>query len=244
MPDILGCRVDKVNMLEAVSRIESLAAEGRFVHIVTLNAEIAYMAETDDKLRNIINAAELVTPDGSGIVWAAGRLGEPLEERVAGIDLLNEVCALAAERGYGVYLLGSEPGVAEAAAAALQMRLPELRVCGTHHGFFLKEQGGTERVIGQLRAISPDIIFVAMGAPKQELVIDELRRSLEHGVVMGVGGSFDVLAGRVKRAPKAVQKLRLEWLWRTVLQPSRWKRTMRLPLFMRSVNRQSKAVRK
>lgn len=240
MVNILGSRVDNVDTQEALQRIEGFVREKRFAHIVTLNAEIAYLAAENAELRDIINQAALVTPDGSGILWAAEKLGCPLRERVTGIDLMNAACEMAADRGYTVFLLGSEDGVAAEAAEALCRRLPELKVCGTYHGFFLKEQNGRARVAGMLRERRPDLLFVAMGAPKQEYVIKEIEQLGVPMAVMGVGGSFDVISGHVKRAPAPIQKLRLEWLWRTLLQPSRWKRTMRLPLFMNAVKKQTR----
>ena len=241
MPEILGSKVDNVTMQQALERIEVFIRDKSFAHIVTLNAEIAWLAHSDEKLRRVINDAALVTPDGSGIVWAAEQLGCPLPERVAGCDLAEQLCALAAQKGYKVFMLGAEQGVAEEAAQKLCAKYPGLSICGCYHGFFLKEPDGTQKVYALLREAQPDILLVAMGAPKQEFVIEDMKGKLPSMVVMGVGGSFDVFAGRVKRAPVIVQKLHLEWLWRTVLQPSRWKRTMRLPLFMREVRRRAKA---
>ena len=241
---ILKSKVDEVNMQQALARVDTFVQSQGFYHIVTLNAEIAYMANSDEKLQRIINKADLVTPDGSGIVWASEKLGSPLPERVTGIDLMYEICRLAAQKGYSVFLLGSEEGVAQAAAEALKAKYPGIRICGAYHGYFLKEENGREKVFSLIREASPDIIFVAMGAPKQEYIIEEMRKILKKGVFIGVGGSFDVIAGKVKRAPRAVQKMRLEWLWRSLLQPSRWKRTMRLPLFMSEVKKQIKKQNK
>ncbi|MBQ9992677.1 MAG: WecB/TagA/CpsF family glycosyltransferase [Firmicutes bacterium] len=240
MPEILGSRVDNVNMQDSLCLIEQFIREKRMAHIVTLNAEIAYIAQSDEKLQNIINNAALVTPDGTGIVWAAQTLGDPVSERVAGVDLMEQLCKQAAEKGHKVFLLGAEDGVARDAAAALQKKYTGLEVCGTYHGFFLKEETGLAGVITMIEDSGADILFVAMGAPKQEFIIQKMMDYLPSMVIIGVGGSFDVFAGRVKRAPKLIQKMRLEWLWRTVLQPSRWKRTMRLPLFMQAVKRQAK----
>lgn len=230
---ILGTRVDKVDMMEALCHIDSFIKEGSCHHIITLNAEIIYRAQFDRPLREVINEADLVTPDGAGVVWAAGYLGDPLRERVTGIDLMMETCRQAHHTGWEIFLLGGAPGVAEEAAHRLNDLYPNIKIVGTHHGYFSPDQ--EKEVLNQIKAAEPDIIFVALGAPRQEFWIRDHRDNLPAKVAIGVGGSFDVISGRVKRAPVWMQKMKLEWLARLVREPWRIGRMLALPKFMWAV---------
>ncbi|MCR6545413.1 WecB/TagA/CpsF family glycosyltransferase [Dehalobacterium formicoaceticum] len=227
---ILGVRVDKVDMLEALCLVDSYIQEGSFHHVITLNAEIIYQAQSNEELKDLINGADLVTPDGSGIVWAAGYLGEPVAERVTGIDLMLEICKQAHHNGWRIFLLGGAPGVAEEAAQALKKDQPNINIVGTHHGYF--QQREEEAMLAQIRKAEPDLIFVALGAPRQEFWIRAHREQLPVKIAIGVGGSFDVVSGRVKRAPLWMQKMKLEWLARLLKEPWRFKRMLSLPKFV------------
>jgi N-acetylglucosaminyldiphosphoundecaprenol N-acetyl-beta-D-mannosaminyltransferase len=176
----------------------------------------------------------LVTADGAGLLWAARQLGQPLPERVTGIDLMQEACQRAAREGWRVYLLGAQPGIAQAAAAKLQGRYADLQICGLYHGYFADQE---DAVIVQINAAAPDILFVALGLPAQERFCAKHQHSIKAAVAIGVGGSLDVLAGKVKRAPRFMQRLKLEWLWRLILQPSRLPRMLVIPKFMWKVIR-------
>ncbi len=234
--DILGCQVDKVNTDEALRYIEERIEEKDPAHIITLNAEIVYRAFQDAQLREVINKADLNTPDGIGIVWAARQLGVSLQERVTGIDLLERLCALAAGKAWRLFFLGAAPGVAERAASKLSVRYPGLVVVGTGDGFFREEE--EEMLVARIKSLSPHILFVGLGAPKQEYFIRRNLESLAIPVCMGVGGSFDVIAGIKKRAPEFFIKLNLEWLYRLSAEPSRFRRQLALPSFVSLVLKQ------
>ena len=237
---ILGVGVDRLTAEEALTRIGTFIAEGRekgTTHqIVTANAEIIYQASHNDKMRDVINNAQMVTADGAGVVWASKQLGEPLSERVTGIDLVNSICAASAQYGWKLYILGSAPGVADTAAQNICAKYPGCNIIGTHHGYFDAEQ--EQNILAELRELKPDVLFVALGAPKQEYWIADHIGQLGIPVGMGIGGSMDVLSGNVKRAPKWMQKLCLEWLYRLIIQPSRYKRMLALPKFMLAVKKQ------
>ncbi len=234
---ILGCKVHLVNMAEAVQIVEQMIeGDQNGNQVVTLNAEIIYQSKKETKLQNIINQASLVTADGIGTVWGARILGYPQKERVSGIDLLYELCTTGATRGWKIYLLGAAPGVAEKAGQKLEQNYPGLEVCGKRHGYFSPED--ENEIITDINSKSPDILLVALGAPKQEYWINQKRNTLKVPVCMGVGGSFDVIAGIKKRAPKVFIALNLEWLYRLLTEPSRWKRQLALPAFVLAVLKQ------
>ncbi len=232
---ILGIRVDNIDMASCLAQISRLIDDYKIkknnviAQVITLNAEGIYLATTDSEFAAIVEDADLVTPDGRGVLWAAGKQGQPLSERVTGIDLLEQLASLAAKNSWRVYLLGSADGVAIEAAEQLKMRYPKLRIVGTHNGYF---RGHDNEVIADIADKRPDLLFVALGMPMQEKWIANFRRQINAAVAVGVGGSFDVVAGRIKRAPLFWQKLGLEWLWRLLKEPSRIGRAMALPCFM------------
>ncbi len=186
-------------------------------------------AEKDAELRVILEKAALVTPESSGILWASSRLGQPLKEFTPGIDLMLAVCRIAADDGHPVYLLGAAPGTAERASRALGVRYPKLKIVGTHHGYF--QRADDPSVIGMIRQAKPHVLFVGMGMPAQEKWIAKHLSELGVRVVMGVGGSFDVLSGKLKRAPGVMRHLGIEWLYRLSQEPWRWRRIAQLPVF-------------
>jgi len=237
---ILGVGVDRLTADEALQRIGTFIAEGREKgtshQVVTANAEIIYRASQNDDMKAVINQAHMVTADGSGVVWASKQLGEPLAERVTGIDLVNSICAASAQRGWKLYILGSAPGVADTAAQNICAKYPGCNIIGTHHGYF--DATEEQNILAELRELKPDVLFVALGAPKQEYWIAEHLAQLGIPVGMGIGGSMDVLSGNVKRAPEWMQKLSLEWLYRFLIQPTRFKRMLALPKFMLAVKKQ------
>ena len=236
--DVLGVGIDKVTSQQALEKIGEFIASGQPHQIVTANAEIIYQASKNEKMRNIINNAQMVTADGSGVVWASRQLGEPLEQRVTGIDLVNSICEQSAKDKWKIYILGSAPGVAATAAVNIRDKFPGCNIVGTHHGYFnAKEE---KQILAELEQLKPDVLFVALGAPKQEYWIADHLAELGIPVGMGIGGSMDVLSGNVKRAPKWMQKMSLEWLYRLVIQPTRFKRVLALPKFMLAVKKQAK----
>ncbi|MDN5326978.1 MAG: N-acetylglucosaminyldiphosphoundecaprenol N-acetyl-beta-D-mannosaminyltransferase [Moorella sp. (in: firmicutes)] len=238
---ILGNRVDSLTLAAAVARVAGFIAAGSPHHIVTMNAEIAYLAYKDPGLQAVINRAHMVTADGSGVVWAARKLGNPLPERVTGIDLVQALAAEGARRGWRFYLYGAAPGVAAAAAAKLQGEYPGLVIAGTTHGYL--DPDAMPTLLAEIKKARPHILLVGLGAPKQEYWIATHLEELQVPVAMGVGGSFDVLAGVVRRAPAWVQRLNLEWLYRVVKEPKRLKRALALPKFMLAVMLQARRRR-
>lgn len=228
--EILGLPLDPVGMEEALERIQGFLGEEGTHQVVTLNPEIVVRAQEDEALRRAILEAELVTPDGVGILWAAKRLlGRELKERVTGVDL-----TLALFRrfpGLRVYLLGGRPGVAERAAEEAQ-RLGA-QVVGAHHGYF-REEGP---VVEEIRQKGPDLLLVGMGE-RQEAFIHRHKARLGARVAMGVGGTLDVLAGEARRPPLWAQRLGVEWLLRVGLDPKRWRRAPRLFRFAYMVLRE------
>lgn len=232
---LLGCQINAGNIQQATQNIEALIKEGRPSQVITLNAEMVYLAQSDERLKYIINSAQLVTPDGIGVVWGARYSGFSIEERVAGIDLLHRVCSLCASRGYSMYLLGAAPGIAHQAGVNLKKLYTGLKICGSRDGYFQEEESGL--IIEEIRKASPHVLMVALGAPKQEYWIHQHKEQLSVPVSIGVGGSFDVIAGVKKRAPGLFIKLNLEWLYRLLQEPGRIKRQMVLPRFVWTVLR-------
>lgn len=228
--ELFDIPVDRTDMAGALERIRGFV-EQRSPHlVVTSDSSAIWRTRSDPEYKEIVQSADLVTPDGAGVVWAARVLGLPIWERVSGVDLMQRVCELAALHGYGVYLLGAEPGVAEAAAAKLAERYPGLTITGTHHGYFTPEE--EPAIVARIAELRPDILFVAFGLPKQEKWIRRHSEQLQVPVAVGVGGSFDVICGKLKRAPRWMQVAGLEWLYRTIKEPKRIKRLGALPRFM------------
>jgi N-acetylglucosaminyldiphosphoundecaprenol N-acetyl-beta-D-mannosaminyltransferase len=233
---VLGIRVDRLTQQQVIAYIESSlqhygASDGQALcqQIITVNPEFVIAAQRDTQFRQCINEASLVVPDGMGIVWAARYLGKPTPGRVTGVDTVVEITKNCAMHGYRLYLLGAAPGVAELAATRLQELAPGLLIAGTYAGS--PDAAEEEAIIERIRDAHADILCVAYGAPKQELWIRRNLSRLPVGVAMGVGGAFDFLSGRQKRAPRTMQKLGLEWLYRLYREPWRWRRMLALPNF-------------
>jgi len=228
--EIMDVKVSHVNMDEALHQVETFIRTKRPHVIVTPNAPAIMQAREDQQLKNIINNADLVAPDGAGVLLASRLLQNPLQDRVAGIDLLNAICKMAADKDYSIYLLGAKPGVALEAADKLKARYPGLKVAGIRDGYYPKDEEAT--VVGDIVKASPDILFVAFGIPRQEKWIDRYKDALGVPVCMGVGGSFDVISGRLKRAPAWMQRCGLEWVYRVSREPKRIGRILSIPQFL------------
>ena len=227
---VLDIPVDPVTMEQAMERFDRLRAEAGCSLVATPNSEIVILAGKNAELRRAIEEADLVIPDGIGLVYASRILGQPLKERVTGIDFLERALERLAATGGTAYFLGGRPGVAEKAAKAMEERYPGLRIVGARDGYFPPSE--EETTIDAVKAAGADFLCVALGAPKQELFIHRNKERLGVAVAVGVGGSFDVFAGEVKRAPRFYRDHGLEWLYRLVQQPVRIRRAAALPLFM------------
>ena len=223
--DVMGLRFDNVTMEEALEQAKILLSGDRAAYVVTPNAEITYDAMHSDELRELVNAADLVLPDGAGVVLASKILKKPLKQKVAGVDFADNLLGILAQTGGTVYLLGSKPGIAELAAEKMLAKHPGLTIAGMADGYF-KEEGP---VIEAINAAKPDVLFVCLGAPKQERFMREHQQELQVRLMAGLGGSLDSFAGTVKRAPKWMIACSLEWLYRLIKEPWRFKRMLRLP---------------
>ena len=230
---ILDVAIDRTTMAKTLAQVESYIASGKPHLIVTADAASVVIAHRNPEFKKIVNGADLVTPDGNGIVWASKRQGRPVEQRVSGVDIAEKLCALSAKSGYRIYFLGAAPGVAALAAENLMLKYPGCQIVGSHDGYF--SQDTDESVAAEIAAAKPDILLVAMGMPRQEQFIRKTENITGAKVAMGVGGTFDVFSGKTKRAPKLVQKLKLEWFWRVLLNPTMASKVMMLPTFVFAV---------
>ena len=226
--DVLGVSFDDLTMDEAVEIALGFMQERRACYACTPNPEIVMAAKGDASLRAALSGAELVLADGVGITKAAAMLDTPLKSRVPGIDFASNVISRLAERGGSVYLLGAKPLVAEAAAEKLTQTYPGIVIAGTNDGYFTDDAP----VIEKINAASPDFLMVCLGSPKQELWMSANAGRLSCGLMAGLGGSLDVLAGNVQRAPETWRRLGLEWLYRVIKEPKRLGRVMKLPAFV------------
>ena len=224
--DILGYGVDTFSFDDAVDYI--VKSHGQ---VVTINPEMIECASNNNKLKNIINNAEMVVPDGIGVQLGLKILGHNVE-RIAGIDLGKALVKRACYLNKSVALIGAKPEIIENAVNNLKNEFPDLNIVYYHDGYF----EDNEKIANELKEINPDFVFAALGSPKQEFFINDLKSILPDAVMIGLGGSFDVWSGKVKRAPVIYQKLGIEWLYRTLSEPKRFKRIFpTLPLFVLKV---------
>ncbi len=230
--DILGVPIDNVTMDEALEKIGAFASSDAVHMVFTPNPEIVMLARENARLFSILKKASLVVPDGIGVVIASRmQKGTPLKERVAGYDLVQNTMKEAAAKGYKYYFFGSKPGIADEAAKRMRETYPGIQITGTRDGYFKEED--IPDIIEDINRSEANIVLVALGAPKQEIWIDSYKHLLKHARVMiGVGGSLDGMAGVVKRAPVAFQKVGLEWFYRLIKQPTRITRMAVLPKFL------------
>ena len=231
--NILGIPVDKVTMKEALAVFEGLLEREEVSFIVTPNSEIIMKAREDANLDALIKKADLVIPDGIGLVYASKILRQPFAERVTGIDFADAALRIVAKQGRRVFFLGGKPGVAQAAADKKMQEISNLHVVGVHDGYF-KENEESD-IIKEINASGADFLCVALGFPKQELFIERNLSQLNPCVAIGIGGSLDVWSGMLARAPEIYQKWGLEWLYRLIQEPARIKRAKALPAFLLKV---------
>jgi len=224
---ILGVKVNLVDFQKTLDIIEHFIQKNKPHQIVTVNPEFIIAAQKDEESRRVLNQAELAVPDGIGVIWASKLFKKPLKERVTGVDLVERLAELASKKGYSVYFLGGEEGVARKASQMLKSRYPKLRVAGYRAG-----RPYDLDLIPQIKKTKPDILFVAWGFPKQDKWIAKYKARLGIPVCIGVGGSFDFISKKVPRAPLWLRNLGLEWLYRLIRQPWRIKRQLALPKFV------------
>ncbi|MCQ6276840.1 WecB/TagA/CpsF family glycosyltransferase [Bacillus sp. V3B] len=227
--DVLGIQFINISFFEMGRVIKENIKNNKKTFIVTANPEIVMHSYENERYRNIVQSAHYVVPDGHGILLASKLLKHPIEERIAGYDLMTHLLNEANQEKWKVYLLGGKEEVNKKAVDRIQKQFPHLKLVGHHHGYFSLEDKEVPHEIHQLK---PDLVFVALGFPRQEEWIDHHFSTFDKGIFIGVGGSIDVLAGNVKRAPEFWQKIQLEWLYRLIQQPSRWRRMLALPKFL------------
>lgn len=228
--DVLGVEFYPVTLAGARQSLEWMLSryDGRTRLVVTANPIMVVRAQRDPEFMDILRRADLLVPDGVGILWAARKLGGHLPDRVTGGDLASGI--LNRKPGLRVFFLGGRPGVALRAKENVEREYPDVRVCGTHHGYFSKTE--EEEVIRDIAGAGPDVIFSCMGSPRQEKFLWKHRNQLEAKVGIGLGGILDILAGEARRAPEGLQKAGLEWLYRLILQPGRLKADLALLEFV------------
>ena len=233
---ILNIPVDMVDRQEAMEIFRELMKTEDCSLIVTPNSEIIVNATKDPELKKIIEHADLIIPDGIGLVYASKIMGIPLKERVTGIDFLDAILAYLEETGQSIYVLGSKPGddttlgIAEQAAVKIKEKYKNLNIAGMHHGYF--KEPDEEEIVKDINESGADFLCAALGSPKQEKFVSQHQSELKVKGAIGVGGSLDVWAGTLKRAPEFYRNHGLEWLYRLIQQPSRYKRMAALPLFI------------
>ncbi|WIV13465.1 WecB/TagA/CpsF family glycosyltransferase [Proteiniborus sp. MB09-C3] len=235
---ILGVNIDKLTLKDAEERVKSFLNSNNINTIYTPNTEIVMEARKDKKFKELLNEGDLVIPDGIGLVYAAKIKRKPLLGRVTGVDLSTSILRIANENKNSIFLVGGKPGVADKACENIKKEYPNINVVGSHHGYFKGTHTGYKgheeetEVINKINELKPDIVFVGFGAPKQEKWINENKDKLKCKVIIGNGGTVDILAGTVKKTPEIYQRLGLEWLYRLMKNPKRIKRQMVLPLFV------------
>ncbi|MCD4783076.1 MAG: WecB/TagA/CpsF family glycosyltransferase [Candidatus Eremiobacteraeota bacterium] len=225
---ILGTKVHNLSMDETLDEIDNLIQSGGAHLIVTLGVEMVMHAQKDAEFREIVNNASLVVPDSVGILWAGKKSGVKLKGRAPGIDIINRMTGEAKKYPWRVFLLGAKPGVTDKASRIIKEKHPDFNCVGTYHGYFKDD----DEAIEQIKKANPQLLLIGMGFPAQEKWFHRNRDKLGDMVAIGVGGSFDVLSGNIKRAPAFFQKTGLEWFYRLITQPSRFHRMTAIPAFV------------
>ncbi|NLD48246.1 MAG: WecB/TagA/CpsF family glycosyltransferase [Clostridiaceae bacterium] len=228
--DILGIPVDNVSMPEALKFLEVFLSSDKLNTVYTPNAEIMMEAQRDPQLKEILRQADLLVPDGAGVVLASKILNTPLKERVAGFDLTGNLFNSVSDKGVKFFFFGGKPGIAEEAIENLHKRNINIEISGVRNGYFKSEE--EEEILNMINSSGTDILLVALGAPRQEKWIHKNKNQLNVKVCIGVGGTFDVLAGKAERAPDFFIKHNLEWLFRLYKEPWRFVRMLDLPRFI------------
>ncbi|USB32865.1 WecB/TagA/CpsF family glycosyltransferase [Paenibacillus sp. YPG26] len=239
---VFGIPVCKWGMEDTVKYLTEAVQSGKPHQIITANPIMVMAALENPEYKTMMQNADLIVPDGTGVVWAARKGGQPVAERVAGFDLLHELMKQGEQLGWTVFLLGAAPEVIQEASARLQLQYPRVKIVGTRDGYFGPQQD--LEVVAEIVKVKPDLLFVARGADTQEPWIAKYKEQLGVPVMMGVGGSFDVISGRTQRAPKIMQKMHLEWFYRLLREPTRIRRMLALPKFTVKVLREGENLTK
>ncbi|GEK90498.1 WecB/TagA/CpsF family glycosyltransferase [Alkalibacterium kapii] len=234
---ILGIPFDNITRKDFLNALYKRMNNRQKTFLVTANPEIVMYAHDNEDYYKLLLQADYIAPDGIGIVKASRTLGKPIKERVPGYELMLGLLEMADLEKRNVYFIGAEEEVIESTVSRVKKKWPNINIAGYHHGYF---NHADPEMIEKVKATEPDLIFVAFGFPRQEKWISNYLSQASHGIAVGVGGSFDVLSGKTKRAPALIQSLHIEWLYRLVRQPSRYKRMAVLPRFIKQVYRQKK----
>jgi N-acetylglucosaminyldiphosphoundecaprenol N-acetyl-beta-D-mannosaminyltransferase len=220
---ILGCPIDNITMAETIKRIDELIKQGGVYQHVVVNVAKLIKLQKDESLKKIISNCDLINADGMPLIWVSKFFGVQLKERVAGIDLMEQLIEFASKKGYSIFFLGARKGVVKKVVKIFKNKYPNLKIAGYRDGYWVSEEENT--VAKLVKNSKPDILFVGISSPKKEIFLDKYLDYMNVPFVMGVGGSFDVIAGLTKRAPKWMQDNGLEWLYRFIQEPRRmWKR--------------------
>jgi N-acetylglucosaminyldiphosphoundecaprenol N-acetyl-beta-D-mannosaminyltransferase len=229
--NILHTSVDLITRSQLMTQLYSQVINSKKTFLVTANPEIVYYAEKNPVYQHILSRANFVIADGYGVILASKIIGTPLPERIPGLEVMSELLAKGNSHGWSAYFLGAKSDVLEKAISNIKTSYPNLIIAGYRDGYFTNSAD----IQNEIKNFKPDLVFVALGFPKQEEWIYENYTEMEKGLFIGVGGSFDVLAGTVKRAPLFWRNMNLEWLYRLVKHPSRWRRMLVLPIFVMKV---------
>lgn len=229
---ILGVPIDRVTRDEAGYITEELikTSDKSCKMIFAPNVEFIMTAQKDKEFFNLLKSSSLSTPDSIGVIIGAKLQHKSFKERIPGQSYFRKIIELSNEKGYSIYLLGGAPGIPEKAKENLKKKFPNVNIVGLHHGYFNKEE--EQKIIEEINELKPNVLFVALGAPKQEKWIYDNRNKLKVDVAAGQGGTYDYEAGKIKRAPVFIQKIGMEWFWRLIREPSRIKRQLVLPVYL------------
>ncbi|WP_163655018.1 WecB/TagA/CpsF family glycosyltransferase [Listeria sp. PSOL-1] len=236
--EILGIPFYNTTQAGFINELIFCHEQGLRKFVVTANPEIVMNARNDDTFKQILLQADYITPDGVGILIGAEKLGTPLQERVTGYDTLVGVLKEAQQKPLSLYFLGAKPEISRELKKRLLIDYPGIRIAGMRHGYFNLEE--SEQIVEEIIQTKPDFIFVALGSPAQEKWIMAHLQRFSKGIFMGVGGCFDVLSGKVRRAPKWMIQMRMEWMYRLLSNPSRWRRFIALPKYLQEIQKEKR----
>lgn len=226
--EVLNIEIDNYTKQELLNQLLDSLKSNRRQFLITANPEIIMMANKDPNFARVIQEADYVVADGIGLIIGSKIIGHPLKERIPGVELMQDLLEMADKNHLSVYFYGAKQEVLQKLITVINQNYPGLEIVGSSDGY----SGSAGKVAKQIEMTAPDLVFVALGAPRQETWIYNHYRNFGKGLLIGVGGSFDVLSGTVKRAPKIWRQLNLEWLYRILTQPARWKRSMLLPAYL------------